>query len=231
MVILVSGIFASWGFFASPESPWIKLGLQSLRRWTHEHMKEVFTGSPRALGAHAEGASRRVPPPRGVLSSRFPRRQAVYPNPSTQGCGVAIRETVSPATSESRSTHWSGRHKSALPLDIIPGKTTVAETSPEFDLMPAEIKDWGRPSQTRYGKCPNRLAGPALAETVLFLKHRCQMAFNVRAYSFFAITSFRAVTSRARSAYIRFKRLFSASRSFSLFTSDASMPPYLDFQA
>jgi len=35
---------------------------------------------------------------------------------------------------------WTARRKSALVLEIIPGKTTVAEASRAFDLTPAEIE-------------------------------------------------------------------------------------------
>ena len=37
---------------------------------------------------------------------------------------------------------WTARRKSALVLDIIQGKTTVAEASRAFDLSPAEIEGW-----------------------------------------------------------------------------------------
>lgn len=37
---------------------------------------------------------------------------------------------------------WTARRKSALVLEIIQGKTTVAEASRAFDLTPAEIEGW-----------------------------------------------------------------------------------------
>lgn len=37
---------------------------------------------------------------------------------------------------------WTAKRKSALVLDIIQGKATVAEASRQFDLPPAEIEDW-----------------------------------------------------------------------------------------
>lgn len=37
---------------------------------------------------------------------------------------------------------WTTRWKSALALEIIPGKTTVAEASRQFDVPPSDIKDW-----------------------------------------------------------------------------------------
>jgi transposase-like protein len=37
---------------------------------------------------------------------------------------------------------WTVKRKSALVLDIIQGKTTVAEASRQYDLAPAEIEDW-----------------------------------------------------------------------------------------
>ena len=37
---------------------------------------------------------------------------------------------------------WTARRKSALVLEIIQGKTTVAEASRQFDLTPAEVEAW-----------------------------------------------------------------------------------------
>lgn len=37
---------------------------------------------------------------------------------------------------------WTVRRKSALVLEILQGKTTVAEASRAFDLTPAEIESW-----------------------------------------------------------------------------------------
>jgi len=37
---------------------------------------------------------------------------------------------------------WTARRKSALVLEIIQCKTTVAEASRTFDLTPAEIEGW-----------------------------------------------------------------------------------------
>jgi transposase-like protein len=37
---------------------------------------------------------------------------------------------------------WTARRKSALVLDIIQGKTTLSESSRQFDLPPSEIESW-----------------------------------------------------------------------------------------
>jgi len=37
---------------------------------------------------------------------------------------------------------WTARRKAALVLEIIQGKTTVAEASRSFDLPPSEIEQW-----------------------------------------------------------------------------------------
>jgi transposase-like protein len=37
---------------------------------------------------------------------------------------------------------WTARRKAAVVLEIIQGKTTVAEVSRQFDLTPSEIEDW-----------------------------------------------------------------------------------------
>ena len=37
---------------------------------------------------------------------------------------------------------WTAKRKTALVLEIIQGKTTVAEASRSFDLSPSEVEDW-----------------------------------------------------------------------------------------
>jgi transposase-like protein len=37
---------------------------------------------------------------------------------------------------------WTARRRSAVDLDIIQGKTTVSESSRQFDLPPSEIESW-----------------------------------------------------------------------------------------
>ncbi len=37
---------------------------------------------------------------------------------------------------------WTARRKSALVLEIIQGKTTVSESSRQFDLSPSEVESW-----------------------------------------------------------------------------------------
>ena len=37
---------------------------------------------------------------------------------------------------------WTARRKAALILDIIQGKTTVAEASRAYDLPPSQIEEW-----------------------------------------------------------------------------------------
>ena len=37
---------------------------------------------------------------------------------------------------------WSAKRKSALVLEVIQGKTTVAEASRQFDLTPSELESW-----------------------------------------------------------------------------------------
>lgn len=43
---------------------------------------------------------------------------------------------------EEEIKRWTARRKSALVLEIIQGKTTVAEASRQFDLTPSEIEEW-----------------------------------------------------------------------------------------
>jgi transposase-like protein len=43
---------------------------------------------------------------------------------------------------EEEIKRWTARRKSALVLEIIQGKTTVAEASRQFDLTPAEVESW-----------------------------------------------------------------------------------------
>jgi transposase-like protein len=46
------------------------------------------------------------------------------------------------AVMEEDIKRWTARRKAALVLEIIQGKTTVAEASPSFDLPPSEIEEW-----------------------------------------------------------------------------------------
>ena len=43
---------------------------------------------------------------------------------------------------EDEIKRWTAKRKSALVLEIIQGKTTVAETSRAYDLSPSEIESW-----------------------------------------------------------------------------------------
>ena len=43
---------------------------------------------------------------------------------------------------EEEIKRWTARRKSALVLEIIQGKTTVATASRQFDLTPAEVESW-----------------------------------------------------------------------------------------
>jgi len=43
---------------------------------------------------------------------------------------------------EEEINRWTARRKSALVLEIIQGKTTVAQAAREFDLAPSEIEEW-----------------------------------------------------------------------------------------
>ena len=46
------------------------------------------------------------------------------------------------AVMEEEIKRWTARRKSALVLEIIQGKTTVAEASRSFDMTPSEIEEW-----------------------------------------------------------------------------------------
>lgn len=43
---------------------------------------------------------------------------------------------------EAEIKRWTAKRKSALVLEIIQGKTTVAEASSAHDLTPSEIENW-----------------------------------------------------------------------------------------
>ena len=45
-------------------------------------------------------------------------------------------------TMEEEIKRWTARRKSALVLEVIQGKTTVAAASRQFDLPPSEIEEW-----------------------------------------------------------------------------------------
>ncbi len=46
------------------------------------------------------------------------------------------------AVMEEDIKRWTARRKATLVLEIIQGKTTVAEASRSFDLTPSEIEEW-----------------------------------------------------------------------------------------
>ena len=43
---------------------------------------------------------------------------------------------------EEEIKRWTAKRKSALVLDLIQGKATVAEASRQFDIPPSEIESW-----------------------------------------------------------------------------------------
>ncbi|MFC0280514.1 transposase [Falsigemmobacter intermedius] len=45
-------------------------------------------------------------------------------------------------TMEDSIKRWTAKRKTALVIEIIQGKTTVAEASRSFDLSPSEIESW-----------------------------------------------------------------------------------------
>lgn len=43
---------------------------------------------------------------------------------------------------EDEIKRWTAKRKAALVMEIIQGKTTVAEASRSFDIQPSEIEEW-----------------------------------------------------------------------------------------
>jgi transposase-like protein len=43
---------------------------------------------------------------------------------------------------EEEIKRWTAKRKSALVMDILQGKTTVAQASRQYDLTPSEIEEW-----------------------------------------------------------------------------------------
>ena len=85
---------------------------------------------------------------------------------------------------------WSAKRKSVLVLEIIQGKTTVAEASRQFDLTPSELESWvaqakagmenalrAKPQDVRqqYEKQINQLQA-AYGEAMLELRARKKLA-------------------------------------------------------
>ena len=44
--------------------------------------------------------------------------------------------------SETEINRWTAKHKTQVVLDILKGKTTVAEVSRQQDLTPGEVERW-----------------------------------------------------------------------------------------
>src|SRR5690606_15868255 len=76
---------------------------------------------------------------------------------------------------------------------------------------------------------PDALTGPAQRPRMYLDQVPHCLALLLRPYSFFAIRSFIAALPSASSAYIRLSLAFSASRSLTRRSSEASRPPYFDF--
>jgi len=53
-----------------------------------------------------------------------------------------LEDTTVSTLMEEEIKRWTARRKTALVLEIIQGKTTVAEASRAYDLPPSEIEDW-----------------------------------------------------------------------------------------
>ena len=85
---------------------------------------------------------------------------------------------------------WRAKRKSALVMEIIQGKTTVAEASLQFDLTPSELESWvdqakagmenalrAKPQDVRqqYEKQINQLQA-AYGEAMLELRARKKLA-------------------------------------------------------
>ena len=45
-------------------------------------------------------------------------------------------------TADDDIKRWTAKRKAALVMDIIQGKTSVAEASRSFDISPSEIEEW-----------------------------------------------------------------------------------------
>ncbi len=45
-------------------------------------------------------------------------------------------------TMEDEIKRWTAKRKAALVMEIIQGKTTIAEASRSFDLTPSEVEEW-----------------------------------------------------------------------------------------
>mgnify|MGYP006321928251 CR=1 FL=1 len=45
-------------------------------------------------------------------------------------------------TMEDEIKRWAAKRKAALVMEVIQGKTTVAEASRSFDLTPSEVEEW-----------------------------------------------------------------------------------------
>jgi len=55
---------------------------------------------------------------------------------------VIIEEITMSLKMDEDIKRWTAKRKSALVVDIIQGKTTVAEASRAYDLSPSEVEKW-----------------------------------------------------------------------------------------
>jgi transposase-like protein len=56
--------------------------------------------------------------------------------------GVIFKGTHMSTKMEEDIKRWTAKRKAALVMEIIQGKTTVAEASRSFDLQPSEVEEW-----------------------------------------------------------------------------------------
>ena len=76
-----------------------------------------------------------MPPPQALIGRRC--------NDPLNSCSGVILRGVTDGYIDGREIkRWTARRKSALVLEIIQGKTTVAEASRAHDLPPSELKKW-----------------------------------------------------------------------------------------
>ncbi len=57
-------------------------------------------------------------------------------------CIDPVKTCTGPKLGKKEIKRWTAKRKSALVLEIIQGKTTVAEASRAYDLSPSDVEGW-----------------------------------------------------------------------------------------
>jgi serine/threonine protein kinase len=100
-------------------------------------LKQLLTIPPRSLAeARAD-----VPPALAAVVERLRAREPAK-RPARAEEAIALLAPFAGAAPDDRPGQWEGRHKAALVLEVLQGRTTAEEACQRYNLRPEEFKQW-----------------------------------------------------------------------------------------